>query len=60
VNASANVVVTWDPGTPLADVEEAIKDAARMAVRKARVAHRIERADPKPQPPYAQLPPPGT
>lgn len=42
VNATANVIATWDPDAPLADVEEAIKQAARSAIARARVVHRID------------------
>lgn len=56
--SSANVIVTWDPATPLADVEESIKAAARAAVQRARVVARI---DGRPAPAVAgQLTLPGT
>ncbi len=42
VRSSANVIVTWDPATPLADIEESIKQAARDAIRRARVVARIQ------------------
>lgn len=37
---NANLIVTWPPGTPVADVEEAIKQAARDAIRRARTTTR--------------------
>ncbi len=52
--SSANVIVTWDAATPIADVEESIKEAARAAIRRARVVARIETTTP------AQLVIPGT
>ena len=42
VNATANVIATWDEDAPLEDIEEAIKHAARDAVHRVRVVHRIE------------------
>ena len=40
--SSASMIVTWDPDADLADVEESIKQAARSAITRARVVHRIE------------------
>lgn len=39
LRAYADVLVTWDVGTPLADIEEAIKEAAREAVHRVREDH---------------------
>lgn len=48
---SANVIVIWDDGTPVGDIEEAIKAAARKAVLRVREVH----ADLRPQPPYERI-----
>lgn len=36
--ASVSVIATWPDGTAIADIEEAVKAAARDAIRRARTA----------------------
>lgn len=38
--AAASVIATWPAGTAIADIEEAVKQAARDAIRRARTATR--------------------
>jgi len=38
--AAASVITTWPADTAIADIEEAIKAAARDAIRRARAATR--------------------
>lgn len=41
-DARVDVVTNWTPGTPIAQVEEAIKAASRSAVTAARERHRAD------------------
>lgn len=41
--AVASVIVTWPDGTGVDDVEEAVKAAAREAIRRARTTRRQRR-----------------
>lgn len=36
--AMVSVIATWPEGTAIADIEEAVKKAARDAIRRARTA----------------------
>jgi hypothetical protein len=36
IQSASSVTVVWDPGAPLADIEESIKASARKAIARAR------------------------
>lgn len=54
VNATANVIATWDDGAPVEYIEEAIKQAARDAIRRVREVTRIEYRPATPPADYVQ------